>query len=355
MSSAPMSRQPVTRRSLLQATGAAAALAATATLPNPARAAGPPPIRYATGGGIGPNELETVIFLDWMKQNVLKRYGKDYTLTLTFTRSTADAASLLAAGQVDLGSLATPVFAAATLKNAIPGGATILADVFDDGVPGHAANAFFVLNDAPIHSVADLKGKKVAVNAYGTIVDLPLRIALKKAGLDPVSDVEIVEIGFPDIGPALRQKRIDCGSLVLPFMPIEVAKGGIRQLFSCAEALGGPYTTIFQTGRNDFLKSNGPAVRSMLADYTEALHWLYDPANRAKAIELTATLTKSSPKVLETYFLLANDFYRDLGGCIRPAYLQRVADAMLSQKLLPGPIDMGKYLDLSYLPGKCAT
>lgn len=61
-----------------------------------ARAA-PVTIHYATGGGIGPNEMETVIFLDWMQKNVLKNYGKDYTIDMTFTRGTPEAATLLAA------------------------------------------------------------------------------------------------------------------------------------------------------------------------------------------------------------------------------------------------------------------
>ena len=43
-------------------------------------------IRYATGGGIGPNEMETIIYLDWMQKNVLKDYGKEYTVDMTFTR-----------------------------------------------------------------------------------------------------------------------------------------------------------------------------------------------------------------------------------------------------------------------------
>src|SRR6185436_13472168 len=69
----------LTRRTLVAAgtTGALAGLCAPFI--RPARAA-PTVIRYATGGGIGPNEMETVIYLDWMQKNVLKGYGKDYTV-----------------------------------------------------------------------------------------------------------------------------------------------------------------------------------------------------------------------------------------------------------------------------------
>jgi sulfonate transport system substrate-binding protein len=342
------------RRTVLTTAAGFSALAAAPAFIRSAAAA-PPQIRYSTGGGIGPNEIETVIYLDWMRENVLKRHGKDYTLDMTFSRSTAEAATLMAAGQVDMAVLATPIFASAVLKNAVAGGAKIVSAVFDDGVPGYAGNAFFVLEDSPIRSMADLKGKTVAVNAYGTIVDLPLRILLKKAGLDPKTDVQIVEIPFPAIGAALREKRIDCGSMVLPFMAAEKAKGGIRAVARCVDAFPGPYSAIYQTVRTEFLEKQPAAVGAFLEDYVTGLSWLYQPENRAKAIEITAALTKSPASALDTYFLRAdNDYYRDRGGCLKAPALQSVADAMVQEGLLAEHVEMGKYLDLSHLPGRCA-
>jgi NitT/TauT family transport system substrate-binding protein len=317
-------------------------------------AAALPEIRYSTGGGIGPNEMETVIFLPWMRENVLKRHGKDYVLDMTFVRSTAEAGTLMAAGQADIATLATPIFASAVLRGAISGGAKIICSIFDDGVQGYAANSFFVLEDSPIKSIADLKGKTVAVNGFGSIVDLPLRILLQKAGLDPKVDVQIVEIAFPAIGAALREKRIDCGSMVLPFMAAEKEKGGVRALARCVDAFPGPYSAIFQSVRSEFLEQQPAAVAAFLEDYVTGLTWLYQPENRAKAIEITAALTKSPAAALDTYFLRAdNDYYRDRGGCLKAASLQFVADAMLQQGLLAEHVDMAKFLDLSHLPGRC--
>ena len=127
-----------------------------------ARAA-PVNIRYATGGGIGPNEMETIIWLDYLKQNVLTNYGKAYTLDMTFTRGSPEAAPLLAAGQVDLGD-------------------AVVAGVRDRDrqerdsrrhhhhlrhLPGRPSrlrhqHASSCSKNSPIKTVADLKGKKVA-------------------------------------------------------------------------------------------------------------------------------------------------------------------------------------------------
>ena len=201
----------LTRRTLVAAgtTGALAGLCAPFI--RPARAA-PTVIRYATGGGIGPNEMETVIYLDWMQKNVLKGYGKDYTVDMTFTRGTPEAGTLLAAGQADMATLSFAVFATSVIKNIVPGGMTIVSDNYQDGRAGFAQNTFFVLKDSPINSTQDLKGKKVGVNAFGSAVDLALRVKLKKDGIDPRKDLTIVEVAFPNQAAALREKRIDAGS-----------------------------------------------------------------------------------------------------------------------------------------------
>src|SRR5581483_581721 len=172
---------PFSRRHVL------AAGSATLAMPFMSRGvrAAPINIRYATGGGIGPNEMETIIFLDHLKENVLKNYGKSYTLEMTFTRGTPEAATLLASGQADLGTLAFSTFATAIAKNAVAGGLSIISDNYQDGHAGNATNTFFVLHDSPIRTVEDLKGKKVGINAYGSAVDLVCRLLLEKKNPKP--------------------------------------------------------------------------------------------------------------------------------------------------------------------------
>jgi sulfonate transport system substrate-binding protein len=341
------------RRTFIQG-GAAAAAGALLGLPGLVSAAAPGPvkIRYATGGGIGPNEMETLIFLEWMQKNVLKQYGKAYVVDMTFTRGTPEAATLLAADQADMATLSFSVFATMVLKGAVTGGLSIVADNYQDAKPGYAANTFFVLENSPIRKVEDLRGKRVGVNAYGSALDLALRVRLKKAGLDPRKDVEIVEIEFPNIGPALREKRVDCGVIILPFMNNEIQQGGLRSLFNGGDAFG-VYAPIFQVATNRFIKTQRAAVSAFLSDYVLGLNWFYNPANRAHAIDLASALTKSPPKVLDAYFMTNKDYYRDRGGCVDASLIQSPVDAMLHQGLIPGPVKITDYLDGSLLPGKC--
>ncbi|HEY1363006.1 MAG TPA: ABC transporter substrate-binding protein [Xanthobacteraceae bacterium] len=347
----PMPRG-LSRRDFFRGASATAGAVAAASWPSRARSAAPLSIRYATGGGIGPNEMETLIWLDHLKSNVLKNYGKAYTLEMTFTRGSPEAAQLLAAGQVDLAALSSPAFAAATAKDAVPGGMSIISDIYQDGHPGNATNTFFVMKDSPIRSVADLKGKRVAINAYGSAVDLVLRVALKKAGLDARRDVQIVEVTFPNIAPALRESRIDCGVLVIPFLPVESAKGDLRALFTGGDTLGAS-SVVFQVATDKFIREHPEALRAFLEDFVQGLDWYYNPANREKALELAAGLTKSPKEVLASYFMTGRDYYRDRNGCVSVSAVQKPIDAMLEYKLLDRPVDAARYMKLQYLPKPC--
>ncbi|MGE0797379.1 MAG: ABC transporter substrate-binding protein [Lautropia sp.] len=340
------------RRKLLAAgTVGAAGLASPAWI-RPARAQTPPLLRYATGGGVGPNEIETVIFEPWMRKNVLKRHGREYALEMTFTRGTPEAGTLLAAGQVDLCTMSFPVFAQTVLKNTVPGGVSIMADVFVYTPEGNAADGYFVLADSPIKSVADLRGKKIAVNAFGSAVDLAMRVRLKKEGLDPRKDAQVVEIGLANIAAALREKRVDCGVLALPFLAGELQTGGLRPLFSLADAFG-RYAAIFQVASNRILERQPAAVRAYLADYVEGLQWLYDPANRKQAIALAAQVTKSPVAVLESYFLTERDYFRDRNACISASVVQAPVDALADEGLIDRRIAVKDYVNTAFLPAAC--
>jgi len=337
-----------TRRKALAALGGGVAGAIASPLV--VRAA-PPTIRFSTGGGLGPNEIDTIFFTDFMKKNVMKRYGKDYLLDVVYTRGTPEAASLLAAGSVDIAAQSCASFATAIAKNAIPGGAKAIADEHD-ARPGYSAHSFYVLDKSAIKTPADLKGKTIAINAFGAGPHLLLNVILKKQRIDPKRDVRIVEISFPAIGPALREGRIDCGVMPIPFGATEEAKGSIRELFRGTDAFPA-YSVIFQVATNEILTKQPGVVKAWLADFVEGLHWLYDPANRKQAVAITAEVAKSPVEVVDSYFLTNRDYYRNLDACLAPDLLQIQADAMVDEGFLPTKIDILKHLDTSYLPNPC--
>ncbi len=339
------------RRTLLKAGAFLAAAPLIARVPTPAFAA-PVTIRFATAGGVGPSEPQTMVFSDELKKSgVLKNYGKDYTVEFINTRNAAEGVALLAAGQADIAAAGFVNLLTAVRKDAVPGGISVIADLFQDGRPGWASNSFFVLDDSSIKTVQDLKGKVIGVVAFGTPLHMALQVVLKKAGLDPKTDVKIVEVSFPNMGPALREKRVDAGSLVNPFMASEQAKGGVRPLFNYGDAFG-PMSVLVQAARNDFLKANGPAVKAYLADYVAGTNWLLDPANQKAAGGIGERLAKA-PEGSMSYFGTNKDYFRSKNGCLDVALIQGPIDSVIKAGIFEGTFDASKIMDLSYLPQAC--
>jgi len=316
----------------------------------------PVDIRYATGGAMPPNEQEIAIFNgELQKKGVLKRIGKDYNLKMTFTKATPEALSLLIAGEVDFATQSFSTIASATLKNAVPGGLSIVAGHFVAGYPNKFSDTYLVLEKSGINSLADLKGKKIGVNSVGSAVDVIFRYALIKAGLDPKTDVTFVEIGFGAQGQALRDGRIDVGSMVQPFLSQEMQQGGVKVLTRAVDSVG-QNSAIALVARTDFLKKHPAAAKAFLADWVTGLRWLSEESNRDEAIKLISGISKTSVPVLNLFYGRDNDYYRDLNGCVSAAALQAGVDAMVAVGYLDKKVDMASLVDSSYLPdpGKCS-
>ncbi|QAA94674.1 ABC transporter substrate-binding protein [Pollutimonas thiosulfatoxidans] len=341
------------RRTFLTGAASVLTLSALGMVP-PLRAQGAPTtIRYATGGATGPNEMETLIFTDWMQKNVLQGYGRDYLVDMTYTRGTPEAGTLLAAGEADMGTLSFSVFANSIIKETVPGGIKVVADSSREGQPGYHAASFYVLEGSPIKTTEDLRGKRIGINAFGSAVDLMLRAKLAKDGIDPRKDVQIVEVTFANHAAALRAGRIDLGVIILPFWADEIPTGDFRLLFDSSDAFG-TFATIFHVATNKFLAEHPAAVRAFLADYVRGLQWFYDPANREKAIALCAELTRASPEKL-SYFMTNHDYYRDPNACVSAELIQRPIDGMVEHGFLAQNINVADHFDASYLPGACTA
>lgn len=307
-------------------------------------------IRHGHGGGV-PSDIAPVLFVPWMQQNVLKHYGNAYTVQWTRTKGSPHAAAMLAAGEADLATLSFTTIALTIQKDAVPGGVKVVADTKIDGYPGYRSNVWVVRDDAGIGRVEDLKGRVVAINEYGAGLDVGLRVMLRKHGLDPVKDTNIVEINFANQGPALRQKRTDLAVLLQPFEGREFKKGGVKRLFTLKEAIGTNHM-IFQVATNKFLTEHPEAARAYFDDYVRGLTWYLDPKNRPKMLELVAEATKL-PKAAFDYFLTTEDDYRDPKACPQLEYIQRPVDLMVETGFLKERVDISKYFDTSYLPNPC--
>jgi NitT/TauT family transport system substrate-binding protein len=77
---------------------------------------------------------------------------------------------------------------------------------------------YFLLAAKGVTSVAQLKGKIIGIAGIGGTLDYLTRAALRKGGLDPDKDVQLVDINTPAIGlNALQAGAVAATMLSLPF------------------------------------------------------------------------------------------------------------------------------------------
>ena len=82
---------------------------------------------------------------------------------------------------------------------------------------------YYLVGQKEIHSVAELKGKKVGVSQFGGTSDLSARLALKHFGVEPERDVLIIQIGNESIRiAALRAASVE--AIIVPVPAVAVLK-----------------------------------------------------------------------------------------------------------------------------------
>jgi sulfonate transport system substrate-binding protein len=124
-------------------------------------------------------------------------------------------------GSIDFASVGEtpPIFAQAA-------GAPIAYVAYEPPAP--AAEAILVQKDSPIQNVADLKGKRVALNKGSNVHYLLVR-ALESAGLN-YSDIQPVYLTPGDARPAFDQGKVDAWVIWDPFFAAAQKASGARIL-----------------------------------------------------------------------------------------------------------------------------
>lgn len=188
------------------------------------------------------------------KPDILKNMGKTYEVEWVRFAGSGDAMPALVAGKLD-GCLATPFpMANAINQSKVP--VTIVHQLLSFGFDGHYDDATVVRADSGINKFADLKGKTFGVNAIGGTLDMGLRIMARKSGLNPESDITVVEARPPFLAGMVRDNKIQAATLFQPFFQDAMGKGDLKVLYTNSDVFGGPTDYVFMAFEEKFLKAN---------------------------------------------------------------------------------------------------
>ncbi|MPY71496.1 MAG: PhnD/SsuA/transferrin family substrate-binding protein [Alphaproteobacteria bacterium] len=301
------------------------------------------PLKIRIGWVVTPAQLTPFLF---SRKEILKHYGKSYTVDPIRFRGSAPQITALAANELDIAAFAYSAFALA-IQNAKMTDLKAIADVFQDGVGSHYSIEYLVRNDSPIRTIQDLKGKRLATNGIGGAIDMAMRKHLRANGMEDKRDYSVTEIRFPNMNAALHEKKVDMVGVLIPFAPGIKAKGA-RPLFTMKDAMG-PSQMIFWAARDPFLKKNRAALTDFFEDHQRALRWFTDPKNRAEALQIIADFTKRPVKSYESWVFTGKDFYRDPTGRVNVEALTSNVKVQRDLGFLKIDIDVPAHVDNSFV------
>lgn len=133
---------------------------------------------------------------------------------------------------------------------------------------GGAAEAILVTQDSPIQTVADLKGKRVALNK-GSNVHYLLVQALESAGLK-YSDIQTVFLPPGDARPAFEQGGVDAWVIWDPFQAAAEQSIGARVLVDGQDLVA---NRGFFLSTKSFTEQNSELLEAILAELKQVSDW----------------------------------------------------------------------------------
>lgn len=119
-----------------------------------------------------------------------------------------------------------------------------------------------------LSSIKELKGKKVGVSALGARSDLIARVILRRAGLDPAKDVELVAAGLAPARALALSKNLVQGVPLNQQVAAEAQKLGIKIL----ELKTVPVLTDLLMTTRSYIKREEETVRRFMKGYADAIH-----------------------------------------------------------------------------------
>src|SRR5947209_19290532 len=196
-----------------------------------------------------------------------------------------------------------------------------------------------------VKSLADIKGKTVAVDALNTAYAFQLYEMLRQKGLNK-GDYEVKPVGGTGQRlEAMTRDKTYAAAMMNPPFSIRAEKAGLKAIDTAANALGayqGSSAFVLRT----WAAANGDAVVKYVQAYIEGLRWMLEPKNKGEAVALLVERLKlPEDGAAQAYDATLKGFQKD--GALD---MNGVRNVLKLRAEFEGgaPADPEKYIDLSY-------
>ncbi|UQZ91352.1 aliphatic sulfonate ABC transporter substrate-binding protein (plasmid) [Deltaproteobacteria bacterium Smac51] len=195
--------------------------------------------------------------------------------------------------------------------------------------PSPEAQALLALNDSPVKTVADLKGKNICLTK-GAGGHYLVMAELEKAGLDYNKDVKIAYMAATDCRAAFMTGAVAAWSAYDPFLSATMAQG-VARVISDGRRAGADYHRFYLTA-SDYAAKRPDVLKVIFDELKETGDWV--KANPEEAAELIAPVLGFD---LETVKMLNDHRSYDIDLVDQAAVdgQQKLVDAFALIEVLP--------------------
>jgi ABC-type nitrate/sulfonate/bicarbonate transport system substrate-binding protein len=255
------------------------------------------------------------------------------------TGSSAANAQQLTAGSVDIGEISTT-----QVIEAVLGGAPIVSFI------NRTNNApYIIVGKKGLSSISQLRGKTIIVGGPNDVTLVFMNTVLAAYKMKPEDVTYTFAGGTAERFAALFSGTVDAAILLPPFS-FRAESAGYPVLDRVQK-----YYPIFPfdtfCARIDFAKKSPDVLVAYAKSILRAVGWLYDPANKAKAIAILAEATNTSADdANKTYdFFLIQAKYYNRTGLMTNEDLAPVISALLkTDQIKPPAPDPARFYDNAF-------
>jgi len=199
---------------------------------------------------------------------------------------------------------------------------------------GEDFGALLAAKGKGISEPEDLEGKTVAVNTLNNIAEVVVKAALEEDGVDPES-LELAEVPFPEMQPALAKGSVDAAFSIEPFVTQSVQQGDKVLGYSYVDTESSMQVGAYAV-TNRFAESDPELVKRFQAAVAETA--AYVDANEDEFRTFLSKSAKIPPDLAKEIVL------PKWTGEVNAESLANTAKLMERYGLVDSPVDSAKLL-----------
>lgn len=294
---------------------------------------------FSLGHGLA---AEEPLWLMDANPDLLDNWGNEYEAEFVQFDASTSRFQAFQAGEIDAGTV-TMVTSFFAVDRGLP--LTIVASITQETEEQYATSVVANSSNDIALSQEGLEGKSIGICGFQDSCHMWAGAAAQQVGLDPESDIDLVQVPFPTMGSAVAEDRVDAATMHQPFDVSAINQYDMEEKFDAVDTTGFEHDLLEVWFSTQYLNRNEEAIRMFLEDYTTAVEHYQNNTEEARQTILDAGFVQTPEDVYLNLPVMATSARPLTDG------LDKLNQTAVDLGWIDETVDTDLLYDLSYLPG----